>query len=49
MVPQFAHDNVWAARWDRFGRPAALPEYSIGFPSIWWFDQTRAENTESTP
>ncbi|WP_374890024.1 extracellular solute-binding protein [Ensifer soli] len=27
-------DNV--AYWDKFERPAALPDYAIGFPEIWW-------------
>jgi microcin C transport system substrate-binding protein len=30
------------ARWDRFGRPDTLPAYSVGFPSIWWWDAARA-------
>jgi microcin C transport system substrate-binding protein len=31
------------ARWDRFGRPDKLPDYSIGFPGIWWWDEEKAK------
>lgn len=26
------------ARWDRFGRPETLPAYSVGFPTVWWWE-----------
>jgi microcin C transport system substrate-binding protein len=43
VVPLFAHDKVWAARWDRFGRPDPLPEYGgSAFPAVWWWDAARA-------
>ncbi len=46
VVPQFAHDKVWAARWDRFGRPDPLPEYGgSAFPTVWWWDAERAAKT----
>jgi microcin C transport system substrate-binding protein len=48
-VPGWTLRAARVAHWDRFGHPEALPEYSIGFPSIWWFDEARAEHTESTP
>jgi microcin C transport system substrate-binding protein len=39
VVPQFTDDKVRAARWDRFGRPARLPEYGgSAFPTVWWSD-----------
>jgi microcin C transport system substrate-binding protein len=31
------------ARWDRFGRPDKSPDYSIGFPTIWWWDEEKAK------
>lgn len=42
VVPMWSIDVSRVARWDRFGKPEKLPEYSIGFPDIWWFDKDRA-------
>ena len=48
VVPQFTHDKLWAARWDRFGRPDPLPEYGgAAFPAVWWWDAERAAKTGS--
>lgn len=30
------------ARWDRFSHPDPLPRYSVGFPSVWWYDEAKA-------
>jgi microcin C transport system substrate-binding protein len=42
VVPMWSINVSRVARWDRFGKPEKLPEYSIGFPDIWWFDKERA-------
>lgn len=42
IVPSYALRNTRAARWDRFSHPENLPEYSSGFPSIWWYDEAKA-------
>jgi microcin C transport system substrate-binding protein len=42
VVPMWTINVSRIARWDRFGKPDKLPEYSIGFPDIWWFDKDRA-------
>jgi microcin C transport system substrate-binding protein len=42
VVPMWSIGVTRVARWDRFGKPEKLPEYSIGFPDIWWFDKDRA-------
>jgi microcin C transport system substrate-binding protein len=42
VVPTWTIDVSRTARWDRYDRPKKLPEYSYGFPDIWWFDETRA-------
>lgn len=42
MVPQWHIPYERVARWDRFGRPATLPAYSLGFPIIWWYDAAKA-------
>jgi microcin C transport system substrate-binding protein len=44
VVPQWNFNKVRTARWDRFGHPAAIPEYGLGaFPTLWWWDAGRAE------
>jgi microcin C transport system substrate-binding protein len=42
VVPMWYINYERTARWDRFGRPDTLPAYSVGFPSIWWWDAARA-------
>jgi microcin C transport system substrate-binding protein len=36
VVPLYYASTVHVAYWDKFDRPAALPEYSVGFPDVWW-------------
>jgi microcin C transport system substrate-binding protein len=43
MVPQFYSDVYRTARWDRFGHPERISEYTPGFPDTWWFDPERAQ------
>lgn len=45
VVPSYTLMNTRMARWDRFSYPDPLPEYSFGFPSIWWYDEAKAEVT----
>lgn len=42
VIPQFYNDVFRVARWDRFGHPDNIPEYSTGFPDIWWWDEEKA-------
>jgi microcin C transport system substrate-binding protein len=43
VVPQWTYGRQRTARWDRFGRPAAMPKYGLSaFPSIWWWDADKA-------
>jgi len=42
VVPMWFIAYERTARWDRFGRPAKFPDYSTGFPSIWWWDEEKA-------
>jgi microcin C transport system substrate-binding protein len=43
VIPQWISGMQWTARWDRFSRPATLPEYGLSaFPTIWWFDEAKA-------
>jgi microcin C transport system substrate-binding protein len=45
VIPSYSNRNERVARWDRFGRPDNLPKYSTGFPTIWWYDDAKAEKT----
>lgn len=42
LVPGWTLRAARIAHWDRFDRPDPLPEFSIGFPSIWWWDEEKA-------
>ncbi|MGB3027412.1 extracellular solute-binding protein [Paradevosia shaoguanensis] len=42
VVPSYASLTSRIARWDRFSHPDNLPEYSVGFPSVWWYDEAKA-------
>jgi microcin C transport system substrate-binding protein len=39
MVPMWfvAHERL--AYWKRMAKPEKLPGYSLGYPTIWWFDE----------
>jgi microcin C transport system substrate-binding protein len=39
LVPSYTRRQVPTAYWDKFERPANLPTYSVGFPTIWWAKQ----------
>lgn len=41
LIPSYAAVDERVARWDRFGRPETLPDFSIGFPTIWWWDEAK--------
>jgi microcin C transport system substrate-binding protein len=45
IVPSYALRNSRIARWDRFSHPETLPEFSSGFPTIWWYDEAKAAKT----
>ena len=42
VVPRFHNDEAWFAYWNKFGRPARAPRYSVGFPGTWWIDEELA-------
>ena len=42
VVPMWYISYERTVRWDRFGRPATLPSYSTGFPTVWWWDAEKA-------
>lgn len=46
VVPHWTYPFLRTARWDRFGHPDTLPEYSpSGFPTVWWWDPAKAAKT----
>ncbi|MEO8668899.1 MAG: extracellular solute-binding protein, partial [Bauldia sp.] len=48
VIPQWFYGADRLAWWNRFGHPDPLPKYSIGFPTIWWWDAEKAARTGST-
>jgi microcin C transport system substrate-binding protein len=49
VIPSYTLRNERIARWDRFSHPDTLPDFSIGFPEIWWYDQAKADKTGKAP
>ncbi|MFN0192694.1 MAG: extracellular solute-binding protein [Aestuariivirga sp.] len=47
VVPMWFIPYERTARWDRFGRPGKIPDYSTGFPGIWWWDEERAKKVKA--
>lgn len=45
VVPGYTLRTARTARWDRFSHPEPLPEFSSGFPTIWWYDAAKAAKT----
>lgn len=48
VVPTYALRKSRIARWDRFSHPEPLPEFSVGFPTIWWWDEAKAAKIGTT-
>ena len=44
VVPMFTTNKLRTARWNRFGHPDNIPPYTHGFPTIWWWDQEKADS-----
>lgn len=45
VVPSYTRRAEPIARWDRFGHPDHIPDYNIGFPTVWWYDKDKAAKT----
>lgn len=43
IVPQWYAPFSRIAHWDRFGHPEKFPAISVGFPTIWWWDDKAAD------
>ena len=49
VVPQWYLGQDRVAYWDRFGEPRTLPSRSVGFLSVWWYDDAKAKNMTTKP
>lgn len=45
LIPSYAAVDERIAHWDRFSHPAELPAFSVGFPTVWWWDEAKAQKT----
>jgi microcin C transport system substrate-binding protein len=45
VIPSYTLRHARIARWDRFSHPDPLPQFSIGFPGVWWYDDAKAAKT----
>ena len=45
VIPSYMLRKSRIAHWDRFSHPDPLPEYAIGFPTVWWYDDAKAAKT----
>jgi microcin C transport system substrate-binding protein len=48
VVPMWYISYERTARWDLFGRPDKLPDYAVGFPTIWWWDEEKAKKASAS-
>jgi microcin C transport system substrate-binding protein len=48
IIPDFHRVETWIPHWNRFGYPDKTPEYSVGFPDIWWWDEEKAKKVAAT-
>jgi len=49
LIPSYTLRNERIARWDRFSAPDHIPDYGIGFPTVWWYDKDKAAKTGPAP
>ena len=48
IVPQWTYGFSRTARWNRFSHPDKMPEYGASaFPTIWWYDEAKAKETDA--
>jgi microcin C transport system substrate-binding protein len=43
VVPQWFAPYARIAHWDRFGHPEKFPSQSVGFPNVWWWNDSAAK------
>jgi microcin C transport system substrate-binding protein len=42
VIPSYTILADRIAYWDRFGHPDPYPRFSVGFPTVWWWDEAKA-------
>ncbi len=42
VIPSYTILPDRIAYWDRFGHPEPYPKFTIGFPTVWWWDADKA-------
>lgn len=47
MVPMWYGANQRIAYWNRFGIPEITPDFNLGFPTTWWWDDAKAKQTSA--
>ncbi|MGB7204419.1 MAG: extracellular solute-binding protein, partial [Anderseniella sp.] len=47
VVPMWHTPYERIAYWNRFSRPSIQPDFSLGFPSTWWWDEAKAAKVKS--
>lgn len=45
ILPDFYRAENWYPHWNRFGYPEKNPDYNVGFPTLWWWDEAKAKAT----
>jgi microcin C transport system substrate-binding protein len=45
VIPSYTYLPDRIAYWDRFGHPEGYGKFTIGFPTIWWWDKDKAAKT----
>jgi microcin C transport system substrate-binding protein len=43
VIPSYTILPDRIAYWDRFGHPDPYPKFTVGFPTVWWWDEKKAE------
>jgi microcin C transport system substrate-binding protein len=49
VIPTYTVLSDRIAYWDRFGHPDGYARFSIGFPTVWWWDEEKAARVGGTP
>jgi microcin C transport system substrate-binding protein len=48
VIPSYTILPDRIAYWDRFGHPDPYPKFTVGFPTVWWWDAEKAAKIGGT-
>lgn len=48
VIPSYTILDDRIAYWNRFGHPDPLPKFTVGFPTVWWWDADKAAKIGGT-